>query len=200
MIEPILFYLFSLVLVFASVMTVSARNPVHGVLWMVLAFFNAATLFVTLGAEFLAAILLIVYVGAIAVLFLFVVMMLNIHAEKTKEMLKKEKPLALAIGGFLLAQMLAVVTLWPKVKPALPAQGIEMARDNTHALGAILYTDYALPFQISGLILLLAIVGAIVLALSPRRPIKRQNPAMQMATDPKEVVELVSVKTGEGAL
>ncbi len=199
MIEGILFYMFALVLLASAVMVVTARNPVHAVLFLVLVFFNGAGLFLTLGAEFLAFVLLIVYVGAIAVLFLFVVMMLGEQASRARVALKKEGPLALGIGALLFVQMLVAVCAWPvqKIMPAV--QSMAPATENTRALGHVLYTDFVFPFQVSGLILLVAIIGAIVLTLRPRRPAKRQNVHDQMACDAKEVVELRHVKTGEGA-
>lgn len=199
MIEGILFYMFALVLLFSAVMVVTVRNPVHAVLFLVLAFFNGSALFLTLGAEFLAFVLLIVYVGAIAVLFLFVVMMLGAQTAQVRHTLKKEAPLALGIGGLLFVQMLVAVLAWP-VQEIMPAmQSMVETTENTRALGHVLYTEFAFPFQISGLILLVAIIGAIVLTLRTRCKVKRQNVHDQMACDPKEVVELRHVKTGEGA-
>ena len=194
-----IFYMFALMLLFAAMMTVTVREPVKAVLFLILSFMSGAGLFLTLGAEFLAFIMLIVYVGALAVLFLFVVMMLHFKESEIKKSLKKEGPMALVVGGMLLVQIVTVMWAWPVQKVSLVSRAIE-AGDNTRELVRILYTDYVFAFQISGLVLLVAIIGAIVLTLRPRRFVKRQNLHDQLATEARDVVELRNVKTGEGAL
>jgi NADH-quinone oxidoreductase subunit J len=178
------FYLFAAVLIASAVMVVTSRNPVHGVLFLILAFFNAAALFLFAGAEFLAMILVIVYVGAVAVLFLFVVMMLDIDFARLREGFRRNAPLGLVIGGILLLELLLAVAAWRfapeasalRLQPVSP-EGIT----NTEALGRVLYTDYVYAFQIAGLILLVAMIGAIVLTLRERPTAKRQDIAAQIA-------------------
>lgn len=198
MIEGIVFYLFALSLLFSGVMTVTARNPVTAVLFLILAFTSGAGLFILLAAEFLAFILVIVYVGALAVLFLFVVMMLHVKAQEQKQILRRELPVALTIGAVLLAQMMTVILAWPMAKVA-PVIDKPPVIDNTRALGQVLYTDYAYAFQLCGVALLVAMIGAIVLTLHERRFVKRQKLSDQLYVDARDVVELRNVKTGEGA-
>lgn len=195
MIGAAVFYLFALALIFSASLTVTARQPVHAVLFLIWSFFNAAGLFLTLGAEFLAFILLIVYIGAVAVLFLFVVMMLNMKGDPLSGRFKKALPLGLTLGAALLAQMAVVVWQWPAQEAAAKPEGIE----NIHALGRVLYTDYFYVFQVSGLVLLVAMIGAIVLTLRPRRAVKRQDVWAQLDRNREDVIEVRKVKIGEGA-
>ena len=198
MISGLFFYLFALVLIGSATATLCVRQPVHAVLFLILAFFNAAGVFLTLGAEFLAFILLIVYVGAVAVLFLFVVMMLDVRTGPPVPALKRFGKLGLGIGALLGGQLVTLAVLWPSSPAAITPPTLSTIH-NTEALGRVLYTDYFLPFQISGLVLLVAIIGAIVLTMGPRRAIKRQNTSQQMATNPADVVQLKQVGIGEGA-
>jgi NADH-quinone oxidoreductase subunit J len=197
------FYLFAAVLVGSGAMVVSARNPVHSVLFLILAFFNAAGLFILLGAEFLALILVIVYVGAVAVLFLFVVMMLDVDFTELRRGVLNYLPVGALIGIVLLAELLIVLGGWAfapavsqavVVAPVLPA-GVAT---NTAALGAILYTRYAFFFEIAGLVLLVAMIGAIVLTLRHRPYVKRQSIAAQVARTPATAMEVRKVPTGRG--
>lgn len=198
MISGLFFYLFALVLIGSATATLCVRQPVHAVLFLILAFFNAAGVFLTLGAEFLAFILLIVYVGAVAVLFLFVVMMLDVRTGPPVPALKRFGKLGLGIGALLGGQLVTLALLWPSSPAVITSPTVHLVH-NTEALGRVLYTDYFLPFQISGLVLLVAIIGAIVLTMGPRRAIKRQNTSQQMATNPADVVQLKQVGIGEGA-
>jgi NADH-quinone oxidoreductase subunit J len=198
-----LFYLFSFIAVISALMVISVKNPVHSVLWLILAFFSSAGLFILLEAEFLAMVLVIVYVGAVAVLFLFVVMMLNVNYEKMKKGFYKLLPLCLLIAVVLFLDLYLVLyesvndqTLM-RVDPKFPIAEVDVAT-NAHALGLILYTDYVLPFQIAGMILLVAMIGSIVLSLRRRKNVKRQNPMQQFARSRKQSVKLVQVKPGEG--
>lgn len=197
------FYMFAFIAVASSVMVVVARNPVHSVLYLILTFFNASALFVLTGAEFLGMILLAVYVGAVAVLFLFVVMMLEVNRVSFKQGLAEYAPIGVLVGIVIAAQLLIVVVgqslaIEPSGTPALPTPD-PAARSNTAALGDVLYTDYVYFFQIAGLVLLVAMIGAIVLTLRDPRPhIKRQNIGEQVARDPEKAVELVDVESGKG--
>ena len=197
MIEALIFYLFSAVTIVSAVMVISSKNPVHSVLFLILAFFNAAGLFVLLGAEFLAMILVIVYVGAVAVLFLFVVMMLNIHVEDLRKGLIKHLPLSLLIGFVFLVELVFVLSSggWKKTSNAVLASD---APHNTQALGNVLYTDYVLLFQGAGLILFVAMIGSIVLTLRQRDGVKRQNISRQVARTRADSVEIKKVKSRNG--
>lgn len=189
------FYLFAAILLLSSLMVISAKNPVHSVLFLILAFFNAAGLFVLLGAEFVAMILVIVYVGAVAVLFLFVVMMLDIDFAQLRKGAMQFVPLGLALGAVLLGELIMLYMNMPA--PAtldLPP----VAEDNTKALGNVLYTAYMFPFQVSGLILLVAMIGAIVLTLRQRSGVLRQKVAAQVERNPSEVITLAKVNSGAG--
>lgn len=199
MIASLAFYMFATVLVLSALMVISARNPVHSVLFLILGFFNAAGLFVLLGAEFLAMILVIVYVGAVAVLFLFVVMMLDISFAELRKGAMQYVPMGLMIGGLLLAELVTIFGAWkfgPGVEPAPATPGSDVT--NTEALGLVLYTDYVFPFQVSGLILLVAMVGAIVLTLRQRAGVRRQRVAEQNARRPEDVVEIRKVTPNTG--
>jgi NADH-quinone oxidoreductase subunit J len=196
------FYAFAIVVVTAGFLVIVSRNPVHSVLWLILAFLSSAGLFVLLGAEFVAMLLIIVYVGAVAVLFLFVVMMLDVDFAKLKAEMARYVPLASVIGLILLMQLVLVYGVWQSSEAA---PGLRQAVtpdldqiENTRALGLILYDDYGYLFQISGLILLVAMIGAIVLTLRHREGIKRQNVLAQMYRDPAKAMELKDVKPGQG--
>jgi NADH-quinone oxidoreductase subunit J len=201
MIEAIFFYAFSTVLLGSAVAVISARNPVHAVLFLILAFFNAAGLFIMLGAEFIAMILVIVYVGAVAVLFLFVVMMLDIDFNELRRGMKKHAPVAAIVGGALLGEFIWMFLSWsPAASPIHAAQPIPDAAvvTNTHALGMVLYTHYVYLFQVSGLILLTAMIGAITLTHRDRGGVRRQNVSKQSARDPKDVVKMEKIASGAG--
>jgi NADH-quinone oxidoreductase subunit J len=201
LLQAIAFYLFSAVLIASAVMVIAGRNPVHSVLFLILAFFNAAALFVLLGAEFLAMILVIVYVGAVAVLFLFVVMMLDVDFAELKSGTLRYVPISLVVGGILLAELVFAGTAWrfaAAVSHAL-ANTNSAHLTNTEALGRILYTDYVYYFQIAGLILLVAMIGAIVLTLRHRTGVRKQSIRTQVRRDPAEAMHLVDVKPGQGA-
>ena len=191
------FYLFSFVLVASGSLVITARSPVHSVLFLILAFFNAAGLFVLLGAEFLAMILVIVYVGAVAVLFLFVVMMLDVDFAELRKGSSSYLPLGLLIGAVLLFELLAVsasFVIAPGAVQAVPAQPIS----NAAAIGAVLYTKYVYYFELSGAVLLVAMIGAIVLTLRHKRTAKRQNVAAQVGRRREDAIEVVHVETGKG--
>ncbi|WP_424927827.1 NADH-quinone oxidoreductase subunit J [Amaricoccus tamworthensis] len=197
------FYMFSTVAVISGFLVIFARNPVHSVLWLILAFFSAAGLFVLLGAEFVAMLMLIVYVGAVAVLFLFVVMMLDVDFAELKAGMAKYLPVGLLIGLVLLIQLGFAFGAWEVTDEMLSMrQAVTPApevTENTAALGMLLYTRYVFLFQVAGLILLVAMIGAIVLTLRHREGVKRQSVVSQMYRDPKEAVELLDIKPGQGA-
>jgi NADH-quinone oxidoreductase subunit J len=202
--QAIMFYLFAVVAIASGVMVVAARNPVHSVLFLILAFFNAAGLFVLMGAEFLAMILVIVYVGAVAVLFLFVVMMLDIDFAQLRSGVMRYLPIGALIGFILLAELLLVFGSWviaPGVAglESAPLPAHAMALTNTRALGELLYTRYIFAFQTAGVILLVAMIGAIVLTLRARVGVRRQSIARQLARTRVQSVEVVKVPIGGGA-
>jgi NADH-quinone oxidoreductase subunit J len=200
MIQAIAFYLFAIVMIAAAAMVVSARNPVHSVLFLILAFFNAAALFVLLGAEFLAMILVVVYVGAVAVLFLFVVMMLDINFAQLREGFLRYLPVGGAIGLVLLAELVFVVTAWVDAGGGAQMRAMPVPGEvhNTRALGRVIYTDYVLVFQAAGLVLLVAMIGAIVLTLRERPGVRRQDVPRQLARSKASGVEVVKVKPRSG--
>ena len=196
----ITFYLFSAVLLLSSLMVISTKNPVHSVLFLILAFLNAAGIFVILHAEFLAMILIIVYVGAVAVLFLFVVMMLDFKTSLEKDNILQYMPIGLLIGLVFIAELVIVL-----INTRLDLSNIQILsnpldkfsdQSNTEAIGSILYTNYVLYFQLSGVILLVAMVGSIVLTLRDREGVKRQIVSEQV--DRKGKIKLIDVKSGEG--
>jgi NADH-quinone oxidoreductase subunit J len=198
MIAALSFYAFAAVLIASAVMVVTSRNPVHSVLFLILAFFNAAALFLIAGAEFLAMILVIVYVGAVAVLFLFVVMMLDIDFAQLREGFQRYAPIGAIIGGILLLELLMVLAVW-RLAPEAATLRLNPNPDgvtNAEALGRILYTDYIYLFQGSGLILLVAMIGAIVLTLRDRPGTRRQDVGVQVARAGTVVVR--AVPTGAG--
>ncbi len=200
MIPTLFFYIFSVVLLLSAGMVVTGRNPVHSVLFLILAFFNGAALFVLAGAEFLAMILVIVYVGAVAVLFLFVVMMLDVNFVELREGFQRYAPVGATIGAILLAELGLVLTGW-RIAPAATALRLHPmppGLTNTEALGNILYTDNVLLFQIAGLVLLVSMVGAIVLTLRDRHASRKQAIPVQNARRVADTLELVEVKLGVG--
>jgi NADH-quinone oxidoreductase subunit J len=201
MILPALFfYLFATVCIASAVMVVAAKNPVHSVLYLILAFVNAAGLFVMMGAEFLAMILIVVYVGAVAVLFLFVVMMLDVDFAELRQGLLQYLPVGFVVGGIFVAELLAVVGAWvigPNLPQAISAP-IPSDITNTEALGRVLYTQYVYYFQAAGIVLLVAMIGAIVLTLRHKPNVKRQNIADQVARTPATAIEVVKVQPGQG--
>ena len=195
------FYVFAIICVFAGAMVITARNPVHSVLFLILAFFNAAGLFVLLGAEFLAMILVVVYVGAVAVLFLFVVMMLDVNFSTLKRGVGQHLAVGIVVGLVLLAELIFVACGWvvsPSVLIHSAAQASSAEIGNTQALGLLIYTKYFYAFQLSGLILLVAMIGAIVLTLRHRKDVRRQKIATQIARVRSSSIELVKVTTGSG--
>jgi NADH-quinone oxidoreductase subunit J len=199
-VQAIMFYIFAALAVAAGVLVVSSRNPVHSVLFLILAFFNAAGLFVLIGAEFLAMILVIVYVGAVAVLFLFVVMMLDIDFAQLRGGFVRYLPIGALVGFILLAELVLVIGSWVVVQGVpSPAAAGGVPLTNTRALGDILYTRYLFAFQAAGLILLVAMIGAIVLTLRRRADVRRQSISAQLARTRAETVEVVKVPVGSGS-
>jgi NADH-quinone oxidoreductase subunit J len=196
MIEALFFYMFSAVMLGASLMVVVSRNPVFSVLFLILAFFNAAGLFVLIGAEFIAMLLVVVYVGAVAVLFLFVVMMLDINFAEMRAGFQKYLPLGLVVGGILVFELVAAIYGDAFKGASLPAMP-EIS--NTRALGNVLYTKYMYLFQVAGLILLVAMIGAISLTMRKRPGVRRQVIAEQNARSRAESVEVVEVPVGAAA-
>ena len=203
MILPALFfYLFSAVMIAAACMVIAARNPVHSVLFLILAFFNSAGLFILLGAEFVAMILVIVYVGAVAVLFLFVVMMLDVDFAELREGMLQYVPIGVTIGAILLIELFLVLGVWAFA----PEAGTLIADKtppvdqitNTEAIGRLLYTKYVYLFQAAGIVLLIAMIGAIVLTLHHKPGVRRQVISDQVARRPQTAVEMKDVKPGQG--
>jgi NADH-quinone oxidoreductase subunit J len=196
------FYMFAFMAIASGVMVISARNPVHSVLFLILAFFNAAGLFVLLGAEFIAFILVIVYVGAVAVLFLFVVMMLDINFVEMRQGFLQYLPIGGLIGTVLLVELVFIVVTWhaaPEAGSLLAAKTPALTEvHNTQALGRLLYTKYIYLFQGAGMVLLVAMIGAIVLTLRTRPGVKRQNIGDQVGLRREDAVEVKEVTTGRG--
>jgi NADH-quinone oxidoreductase subunit J len=191
------FYLFSFVVVASALMVITARNPVHSVLFLILAFFNAAGLFVLLGAEFLAMILVIVYVGAVAVLFLFVVMTLDIDFSELRAGTARYLPIGLLIGAVLLTELILVAGTFvvaPGAIQPVPAEQVT----NAEAIGRVLYTKYVYFFQLAGGVLLVAMIGTIVLTLRHRRTAKRQDVGTQVGRRREDAIAVVKVETGKG--
>ena len=190
MIDALFFYLFAGVMLTSGLMVVVSRNPVYSVLFLILAFFNAAGMFVLIGAEFLAMLLVVVYVGAVAVLFLFVVMMLDINFAELRAGFQKYLPLGLVVGGILVFELVTVMYGDAFSNTSLPIAS-EIA--NTTQLGGVLYTKYAFLFQIAGLILLVAMIGAISLTMRKRVGVRRQSIADQINRRPEDVMEVVTI-------
>lgn len=196
------FYLFAAMAVIGALNVIFQRNPVHSVLWLIFTFFNAAGLFVLLGAEFVAMILVVVYVGAVAVLFLFVVMMLDINITVVREGFLRYMPVGLLVGGLLLAELITVFAGWMMSDRA---EGLRAAPtpdptviNNTEAIGLILYTDYVYLFQAAGVILLVAMIGSIVLTHRTRDGVRKQVIADQNARGPNDTLEIIKVESGKG--
>jgi NADH-quinone oxidoreductase subunit J len=199
-VAALFFYLFAGLCVASAFMVIAAKNPVHSVLYLILAFVNAAGLFVMMGAEFLAMILIVVYVGAVAVLFLFVVMMLDVDFAELKQGMLQYLPIGMLIGGIFLAELLLVVGAWaigPSVPQAIMAR-IPANIPNTEAIGLVLYTRYVYFFEAAGMILLVAMVGAIVLTLRHKERVRRQDISEQVARTPATAIEVLKVRTGQG--
>ena len=201
MILPALFfYLFAGICVASAVMVIVARNPVHSVLFLILAFVNAAGLFVLMGAEFLAMILIVVYVGAVAVLFLFVIMMLDVDFAQLRAGFIEYLPIGLVIGGIFMFELLLVVGSW-LIEPGAPkaiTAAIPTNVSNTEALGLVLYTKYIHYFQLAGMVLLVAMIGAIVLTLRHKASVKRQDINVQNARTPELAMSVRKVASGQG--
>jgi NADH-quinone oxidoreductase subunit J len=199
-VAAVFFYLFAFVCVASAFMVIASRNPVHSVLFLILAFVNAAGLFMLMGAEFLALILIVVYVGAVAVLFLFVVMMLDVDFVELRQGFLQYLPIGVLVGVILLAELLLVASAWI-VSPELTGHAVvplDPSISNTQALGLVLYTRYVYFFQGAGLILLVAMIGAIVLTLRHKEGVKRQNAGMQSLRTLEEAIEIRKVQPGQG--
>ncbi|OKH90085.1 NADH-quinone oxidoreductase subunit J [Thalassospira sp. TSL5-1] len=199
-VQALAFYLFAIIAVISAAMVVTVRNPVHSVLFLILTFFNAAGLFVLLGAEFLAMLLVVVYVGAIAVLFMFVVMMLDINFVEMREGFLSYLPIGVLVAAVLFVELAFVGGGWvmTDAKMAAIAQPIPADMNNINALGMLLYTDYAYIFQAAGLVLLTAMIGAIVLTLRHREGVRRQNISQQVQRQRAETLEIKKVPVGRG--
>jgi len=203
MIAAAAFYVFAAILIASAAMVVSARNPVHAVLFLILAFFNAAALFLLAGAEFLAMTLVIVYVGAVAVLFLFVVMMLDINFTQLREGFQRYAPVGAAVGAVLVIELATVIGGWKLAPEAMSLRFAPMSEHGSNAvqLGKLIYTDYVFLFQASGMVLLVAMIGAIVLTLRDRDPAstsasRHQNIARQVGRRKEDTLEMMEVPTG----
>ena len=190
-IVPILFYLFAAILVFAALRVVTARNPVHAVLWLVLAFFTAAAHWLTLRAEFLAIVLVLVYVGAVMVLFLFVVMMLDINFDNLRRQIRSYIPVGATVGALVLVEMALTLVGGTPVVPA--GSGGPVVASNTKALGGLVYTEYVYPFEIAAVILLVAIIAAIALTHRKRRETKYQDPSEQVKVRPRDRLRILNI-------
>ena len=198
MIALIAFYLFATLTILSAVLVIFARNPVHSVLWLILSFFNAAGLMLLMGAEFIALLLVIVYVGAVAVLFLFVVMMLNIDFATLRSGFTRNLPFGIIVALVLLAEIIVAISAWkagPGISGAAPA---ETSQPNIVALGELLYSRYLFPFELAGLILLVAMIGAIVLTHRSRGDVRGQNVSRQVDRRPEDAVKLENPDVGGG--
>ena len=200
MIPLYFFYFFSFIAILSSFFVIFANNPVHSVLWLILTFFSVAGFFILVGAEFLALLLMIVYVGALAVLFLFVVMMLNISFAGLRSGVAQFLPFGILIGIVIFVELILAFVPWEFKEQAMNnrSAAIDTVEDNTVALGKIVYTDYFLLFQCAGIILLIAMIGSIVLTLRSRPDVKRQSITSQIYRDPNTSIEVKDVKPGEG--
>ena len=202
--HAIFFYIFSIIAVVSAIMVTVSKNTVHSVFFLILDFISISCLFIMIGAEFLGMIMLIVYVGAVAVLFLFVVMMLNVAQQKNQWFLSEESsghiPIGLIISAIIFFELIIVIGGWKYKPDLLDINNISLSNDvsNTHLLGSVLYTDYIHIFQLSGMVLLVAMVGAIVLTFRQRSGVKKQSYIKQISRERSEGVEVVEVKTGEG--
>lgn len=202
-VQALAFYLFAGILTLSALMVITARNPVHSVLFLILAFFNSAGLFILLGAEFVGMIMVIVYVGAVAVLFLFVVMMLDISFADLRKGAMQYVPMGLLIGAVLLTELVMIYGAWafaPTIADNLATPFVRFGgATNSESLGQVLYTDYILAFQLAGLILFVAMIGAIVLTLRVRPGVRKQSVAAQHARRPADVLEIHKVTPGTGS-
>ena len=198
MIAIIAFYLFAAMTIASAVFVIFARNPVHSVMWLILAFFNAAGLMLLLGAEFIAMLLVIVYVGAVAVLFLFIVMMLDIDFSKLRSGFSRNLPFGLTLALFLLGEMIVAANAWKAGPVTGGVTAGAPARPNIEAVGEALYTRYLMPFELAGLILLVALIGAIVLTHRRRGDNRGQNISRQIARKPEDAVKNMNPTVGEG--
>ena len=204
-IHSIFFYIFSIIAVFSAIMVTVSRNTVHSVFFLILDFISISCLFIMIGAEFIGMIMLIVYVGAVAVLFLFVVMMFNV-SQQNNEQLKEKKnlnhiPIGLLISSVIFFELLIVAGGWkykPELLKSFSSIGIDANTTNTHEIGNVLYTDYIHIFQLSGMILLVAMIGAIVLTFRKREGIKRQSYLKQISRERNDAVELADVEKNKG--
>ena len=199
MLSTTLFYIFSIIIVLSCLGVVSSKNPVYSVLFLILAFINSAILFLFLNAEFLAMLLIVVYVGAVAVLFLFVVMMLNVKNEEKNIKFQKYTPFTLLIVTVVFVEILYIFVSDDVILKNISLSENLSFKNNTIFLGNILYTDYFLLFQISGIILLVAMIGAIVLTLRSRTGVRKQVINKQISTSKSDVIEIAKVKSGDGA-
>ncbi len=193
--QALLFYLFAAILVFAALRVVTARNPVHAALWLVLSFFTAAAHWLMLRAEFLAIALVLVYVGAVMVLFLFVVMMLDVNFDSLRKQFRSYVPVASFVGVVVLAEMALVLIGNRPVGAAAGTAPVPPGGSNTRALGRLLYTDYVYPFEIAAVVLLVAIVAAIALTHRRRRETKHQDPSLQVKVRPQDRLRIVKMKS-----
>ena len=204
-IHSIFFYIFSIIAVFSAIMVTVSRNTVHSVFFLILDFISISCLFIMIGAEFIGMIMLIVYVGAVAVLFLFVVMMFNVSQQNNEPLREKKNfnhiPIGLLISTVIFFELIIVAGGWkykPELLKSFSSIGIDLNTTNTHAIGNVLYTDYIHVFQLSGMILLVAMIGAIVLTFRKREGIKRQSYFKQISRERHEGVELADPKSNEG--
>ena len=204
-VHSIFFYIFSLIAIIAAIMVTVSKNTVHSVFFLILDFISISCLFIMIGAEFLGMIILIVYVGAVAVLFLFVVMMLNVAQQKNELFVKAKDsnhiPIGLIISIIIFFELIIVIGGWkhkPQIVESLSTVGINLTNSNTHSIGQVLYTDYIHLFQLSGMILLVAMIGAIVLTFRKRSGVKKQSYFKQISREKYEGVELVEVESNKG--
>ena len=204
-IHSIFFYIFSLIAIIAAIMVSISKNTVHSVFFLILDFISISCLFIMIGAEFLGMIMLIVYVGAVAVLFLFVVMMLNVAQQKNELFVKAEDsnhiPIGLIVSIIIFFELIIVIGGWkykPQIVESFSTVGINLTNSNTHSIGQVLYTDYIHLFQLSGMVLLVAMIGAIVLTFRKRSGVKKQSYFKQISREKYEGVELVEVESNKG--
>ena len=204
-IHSIFFYIFSLIAIIAAIMVTISKNTVHSVFFLILDFISISCLFIMIGAEFLGMIMLIVYVGAVAVLFLFVVMMLNVAQQKNELFVKAEDsnhiPIGLIVSIIIFFELIVVIGGWkykPQIVESFSTVGINLTNSNTHSIGQVLYTDYIHLFQLSGMVLLVAMIGAIVLTFRKRSGVKKQSYFKQISRERYEGVELVEVESNKG--
>jgi NADH-quinone oxidoreductase subunit J len=203
LIHSIFFYFFSIIAIFSALMVITSRNTINSVFFLILDFISVGCLFIMVGAEFLGMILLIVYVGAVAVLFLFVVMMLNVAEQKQSWFIGKKSthiPSGLTVSILIFLELLVVVGGWKYKKDIMSSGSLQIDKNfsNTHQIGNVMYTDYILYFQVSGMILFLAMIGAIILTYRKREGVKKQNYITQISREPSSSVELKEVTTGKG--